>query len=297
MGWPLTNGSWGSMISRGVISVLLPLDVASAASVFARPRKMGELDVPDAIGEVEGKDWAPWAFWDISDVNEGDLDEIGTVRYCDPLSGDSVLPSAGLGGIVFSNSGGIWSGGGIGRPRAAATSWCSVHDSEKSLRPLQKGASRRSICIAECQHRSLLSDRVKTYHELSNDGLVEVLRAGVDTLRDQITSIDMLLLHTPFPFLNSGDPFLLQATSLSFLLRFPSMLERSHISVADTEERQIRAARAARPGTLSPMIGRASVVRRRRASMVSTGGRGGSPGLFGLGVSHDAGSAGVAGNR
>lgn len=128
------------------------------------------------------------------------------------------------------------------------------------------------------------------YHELPNDGLVEVLRAGIDTLRDQIASIDMLLLHAPFPFLDSGDSFLLQATSLTFLLRFPSLLERSHISVggsANAEEWQIRAARAARPGTLTPMIGRATVVGGGRASMVTTGGRGGMSSLLGLGVPHD----------
>ena len=58
-------------------------------------------------------------------------------------SADSLV-SVALGG-AYSNSGGISSAGGIGIPRAAAMSWCSAHDSEKSFSPLQNGASRRSI--------------------------------------------------------------------------------------------------------------------------------------------------------
>jgi hypothetical protein len=58
MGWPLTNGSFGSCISREDRSVCeLCLDeVVRAANVFALVRKKGEVDVPDAIGDVEGSD-------------------------------------------------------------------------------------------------------------------------------------------------------------------------------------------------------------------------------------------------
>lgn len=75
------------------------------------------------------------------------------------------------------------SGAGIGRPLAAATSWYSVQDSEKSLRPLQKGANRRSICYnvsvwgyAKVVHSS-------EYHQLPDDDFVEVFRSRIRSQR------------------------------------------------------------------------------------------------------------------
>ena len=47
------------------------------------------------------------------------------------------------------SSAGIASAAGSGRPRATATSWCSVHEVEWSLRPRQNGANRRSIWLNE----------------------------------------------------------------------------------------------------------------------------------------------------
>lgn len=42
--------------------------VVRAASVFARPLKRGELDEPEAIGDVEGKDWEGAVPWDASEL-------------------------------------------------------------------------------------------------------------------------------------------------------------------------------------------------------------------------------------
>jgi endonuclease IV len=47
------------------------------------------------------------------------------------------------------------------------------------------------------------------YHQLANDSLIEIFRPSVNALRDQVTSIDMFIPHTPFPFLKtSGTLFL-----------------------------------------------------------------------------------------
>lgn len=69
MGCPLTNGSRGSCISRGAGSAWVPcLDVVREASVFARVRNNGELEVPEARGDVgEGKEWAGVDDWDASE--------------------------------------------------------------------------------------------------------------------------------------------------------------------------------------------------------------------------------------
>jgi hypothetical protein len=63
---------------------LFLLEDARAASVFARPRKSGELEVPDAIGdEGDGNDCAGvnvCGLCDGSECIDGDLDEMGTVK-------------------------------------------------------------------------------------------------------------------------------------------------------------------------------------------------------------------------
>lgn len=124
--------------------------VASEASVFARPRKNGDDDELEAIGEVgEGSEKAGCdgdrlversEFWDML------RDPIGTVRL---LRFGSELRGfhAGLRWLLGrgGSSGGISSGAGRGRPLTTATSWCSVQVSSWSSRPFQKGASRRSI--------------------------------------------------------------------------------------------------------------------------------------------------------
>jgi hypothetical protein len=82
IGDPLTKGSFGSCSSRGVKSVCEPyFDVVRAARVFARVRKRGEADVPDAIGDVEGNDWAGvMELCDTSELRDWERDVIGTVR-------------------------------------------------------------------------------------------------------------------------------------------------------------------------------------------------------------------------
>jgi hypothetical protein len=112
--------------------------VVRAARVFARVRKNGDVDVPEAI--AEGNDWLGL---EVSELRDCDREVMGTVR-CWMFTSADALVSLAL-GRVYSNSGGISSGGGISMPRAAAMIWCSAHDSEKSFSPLQKGARRRSI--------------------------------------------------------------------------------------------------------------------------------------------------------
>ena len=148
MGCPFTNGSRGNCISREAASDWIPcFGVVSDARVLARALNSGELDVPDAIGDVgEGRECAGVEDWEASDPYDCDLDVMGTIKYCTAAESEaSFASSAALGGFLYSSSGGISSGGGMGRPRAAAISWCSVHESEKSFSPLQNGASRRSI--------------------------------------------------------------------------------------------------------------------------------------------------------
>jgi hypothetical protein len=81
---------------------------------------------------------------ELSELNDWDLDSMGTVKLLRFLSGgcDS---GVGLGIGLYSSSGGISSAAGIGMPLTAATIWCSTQDSLKSFRPFQKGAIFRSI--------------------------------------------------------------------------------------------------------------------------------------------------------
>ena len=80
---------------------------------------------------------------DPSEVMEGALEVIGTVRLSS-LAWALWMGCVGLGASPGSSSG-MASGAGRGRPRATETNWYSVHESECSLRPRQKGAILRSI--------------------------------------------------------------------------------------------------------------------------------------------------------
>jgi len=88
-----------------------------------------------------------------------------------------LLPLSGELDLSIS-SGGISSAAGIGRPLPAAINWCSVHSSLKSSNPLQNGAIRRSICYR--QYR-LQVTKLTTNHQLSHDGLAEILSTGIDS--------------------------------------------------------------------------------------------------------------------
>lgn len=115
------------------------------------------------------------------------------------------------------------------------------------------------------------------YHQLSNDRLIEVLRAHIHTLSDQIASIHMFLLHTALPLLQTSGALFLQATSLPLLFRFAPLFQRGHVTVTisiptatDTQDRQVRPASArARVLTYHPAaaggIGRGPLLTVRRA--------------------------------
>ena len=140
MGCPLTKGSCGSLNSRGVISVceLLRDEVVSEANVFARVRK-GNEELEGPVGEGSGRDPGKLVF---SGCRNCGLPTVGMDK---PRGRSLSLSEDGRFVKRYSSSGGTWSAGGIGRPLAAAISWCSAQFSEKSFRPFQYGASRRSI--------------------------------------------------------------------------------------------------------------------------------------------------------
>ena len=82
-------------------------------------------------------------FDDESELKDADRDDIGIVKVL-----RIVFEVRGLLSFIGNDLGdscGISSGAGIGRPRAAATSWFSVHELECSFKPRQNGAIRRSI--------------------------------------------------------------------------------------------------------------------------------------------------------
>lgn len=98
--------------------------LVKAAKVFARLRKSGEVDVPDAIGDVgDGRDCAGLNVGrldEFSECEDGGLpDTEGTVKNCALLPAEGPPSVVSMGGVNC-NSGGISSGGGIGRPLAAA---------------------------------------------------------------------------------------------------------------------------------------------------------------------------------
>lgn len=96
-------------------------------------------DDPLLLGPVdEAKAEPPLALR--SDAIDCVLGPMGTVRlftFFVESNGDADDDT----GRGMSSSGGVWSAGGIGSPRAAAIIWCSVHCCSKSLSPLQKGAN------------------------------------------------------------------------------------------------------------------------------------------------------------
>lgn len=106
-------------------------EVVRDARVLARPRKSGELVEVGVGGEpkaaFEKAGWEAERLAEVSDWYDWDREEIGTVKLF-------TLPSEERGfdicDPVRAMSCGTSSGAGIGRPLAAATSWCSVHESE-----------------------------------------------------------------------------------------------------------------------------------------------------------------------
>lgn len=121
-------------------------DVVNAASVFARPRKKGEGEVGELIGDEDGSENAgcDGDSCDISELEERERPVMGTVRELILISGGFSDDSAGV-AVWPASSGSTSSAEGRGRPLATATNWYSVQDSEWSLSPLQNGAKRRSI--------------------------------------------------------------------------------------------------------------------------------------------------------
>jgi hypothetical protein len=145
MGCPLTKGSCGRLISRGMSSVLEPFrdPPPPKTAAIALPRGLnGEF----ALGAwPETGDGSAEAGFDAvcSEAVDGERPLIGIVR----LSRFEEPPARGFvgRGRGMSSSGGIWSAGGMGKPRAAAMICGSVHWSLKSFNPRQKGATFRSI--------------------------------------------------------------------------------------------------------------------------------------------------------
>lgn len=75
MGWPLTNGSRGSCISRGVSSPWEFFEgLARAASVFARPLKSADPEAGEGWGKLlvpaGNDDWVGEKFGGLEDVSE-----------------------------------------------------------------------------------------------------------------------------------------------------------------------------------------------------------------------------------
>lgn len=121
IGCPLTKGSWGRLISRGVSSLPEPFRepprLRAAASALVRGLN-GDVeplpaDGPD-IGDEEPILEALRS--DAADIVRGPMGTVRLLRLGAEAVGDAWC-DAGRG---ISSSGGAWSAGGIGRPRAAA---------------------------------------------------------------------------------------------------------------------------------------------------------------------------------
>lgn len=80
----------------------------------------------------------------MSEFSDWDLEDKGTVRLF-IIESCVLVAGSTLERDLSSSSSGTSSAAGMGLPLAAATSWFSVHESEWSFRPRQKGAIRRSI--------------------------------------------------------------------------------------------------------------------------------------------------------
>jgi hypothetical protein len=144
-GCPLTKGSCGRLISRGMSSVVEPFrdppPPKTAAMAFPRGLK-GEFAL-GAWAETGDGSAEPGLDEACSEAVDGERPVIGIVRLS-RFEEPSVRGFAGSGRGMRS-SGGIWSAGGTGNPRAAAMICGSVHWSSKSFKPRQKGATFRSI--------------------------------------------------------------------------------------------------------------------------------------------------------
>lgn len=145
MGCPLTKGSWGKRISRGIISVVEPFrDVPPKTAASAFPLGLnGEL-VRGGLADTGDPRAEPALERLCSEAAERVRPPMGTVRllrFWTDAAGESDDES----GRGISSSGGVWSAGGMGRPRAAAIIWGSVHWSSTSFKPRQNGAILRSI--------------------------------------------------------------------------------------------------------------------------------------------------------
>jgi hypothetical protein len=122
---PFTNGSFGSWISRGTISVDEGFfkEVVREANVFDRGRKGDDEGAGEVGGEevpaLENARCAGESFAEASEAAEWDREDIGTIRLCRLWL--EVCGESGDMGLVNS-SGGISSAAGMGRPLPAATS-------------------------------------------------------------------------------------------------------------------------------------------------------------------------------
>jgi hypothetical protein len=73
---------------------------------------------------------------------------------------------------------------------------------------------------------SFHSQRYKyAYLELPDDGFVKVFDSDIDTLSNEISTVDVLFFHTPFSFLEPCHPLLLQFSGFTFHFILPSSLE------------------------------------------------------------------------
>lgn len=86
MSWPFMKGSLGRFISRGIISGCGVFDeVVSDARVFALPRKSATPDGEAGAGTLGGGraklGFAGDTFDDVSELNDCDLDAMGTMRF------------------------------------------------------------------------------------------------------------------------------------------------------------------------------------------------------------------------
>lgn len=171
------------------------------------------------IGEVGDGSPEPTLRSDAADIVRGPSGTVKLFRCWVEFEGDACEDEE----QGMSSSGGVWSAGGIGRPLAAATIWWSVHVSEKSSSPRQKGASFLSICrigeIISVLYRmgppgtamcpGTFGDG-QSYLELPDDGLCEVFGPNINTHGHQVSSIDMLFLETLLAVFYAVDPLTLQ---------------------------------------------------------------------------------------
>lgn len=94
--------------------------------------------------------------------------------------------------------------------------------------------------------------RGERYHQMPNDGFVEILRSHVDSLGDQEPPIDMFLPHAAFSFLDSGDPVSLQPAGFALLPGFASVFQCRDLSFRrgrKPQQRQVWSTGTTRPPT------------------------------------------------